>query len=136
MGNGGWHGTQEEWRRIEAPLKIIDADLERFAALHGLPITRNQKDWPDRSMAWDAGARCLIQIYLANADTLGVNVWICASQDREGGRYWKQEFLCKEAPISDLTPRMPDLLSIAKATLDDWSAHPERLEFATAIAKN
>jgi hypothetical protein len=135
MGNGGWYGTQEEWRRIEGPIRTLDLELERFASLHGLSIARNHKDWPDRSMVWDTGARCLIQLYLADAETLGINLWICASQDRGRDRYWKQEFLCREADIGDLAPQLPELLNTAKAKLDEWAAHPEQLEFGTKIAK-
>ena len=98
MGNGGWYGTAEQWRRIEVPIKSLDAEFERFAALHGLPISRNHKDWPDRSLAWGESVRCLIQLYLDQEETLGVNLWICASQDRGDSRYWKQEFLCKATP--------------------------------------
>ena len=27
MGNGGWYGTDEEWKRIEAPVKLLDSEL-------------------------------------------------------------------------------------------------------------
>lgn len=135
MGNGGWYGTKEEWQRIEAPIRALDLELERFAGLHGLSITRNHKDWPDRSMVWDTDTRCLIQLYLSDAEALGINLWICASQDRGRDRYWKQEFLCKAADIGELAPQLPELLDTAKAKLDEWAAHPERLEFGAKIAK-
>lgn len=135
MGNGGWYGTQEEWQRIEAPIKTLDPELERFANLHELSITRNHKDWPDRSIVWDTGTRCLIQLYLADAETLDINLWICASQDRGRDRYWKREFLCEGATIGDVTHQLPELLNVAKAKLDEWAADPRQLEFATKIAK-
>lgn len=134
MANGGWHESEEEWRRREAPIKSLDAEVERFASLHSLSIIRNQKDWPGRSMVWDNGLRCLIQCYLDDVETLGINLWICASQDRGRERYWKQEFLCKGASIEDVTPRISELLGIAKNKLDEWSAHPEQLELATEFA--
>jgi hypothetical protein len=34
MANRGWYGTEEEWSRIEAPLKALDSDLARFALKH------------------------------------------------------------------------------------------------------
>jgi hypothetical protein len=77
----------------------------------------------------------LIQLYLADAETLGINLWICASQDRGSDRYWKQEFLCKAAEISDVAPHLPELLNTAKTKLNEWAADPEHLEFATKIAK-
>lgn len=128
MANGGWYGTPQEWERIEAPIKMLDLELERFVSAHGLSVTRNHKDWPDRSIVWDTGTRCLIQLYLADAETLGINFWICASQDGGRDRFWKQEFLCKEATLDDVTARLPELLNTAKTKLDGWA-------FATKIAK-
>jgi hypothetical protein len=135
MGNGGWYGTKEEWQRIEAPIKSLDPELERFAALHSLAITRNGRDWPDRSMVWGDDVRCLIQLYLDDAETLGINLWICASQDRDRDRYWRREFLCKGAPVEDVTTRLGELLDTAKTRLDRWSSRPEELEFVTRIAR-
>lgn len=134
MGNGGWYGSDEEWRRIEAPIKLLDPELEHFARLNSLTITRNRKNWPDRSVAWDNGVRCLIQLYLDDADTLGINLWVCASQDRGRDRYWKQDFLCKGASVEDIAPRLSELLGTAKTRLDHWSSHPDQLGFATKIA--
>jgi hypothetical protein len=135
MVNGGWYGTKEEWQRMEAPIEALDPELQRFAALHSLSIERNHKDWPGRSMVWDNGVRCLIQLYLDDAESFGIDLWICASQDRGRNRYWKQEFLCKGAPSDNIERRLPELLATAKARLDDWSSHPEQLEFATEIAR-
>src|SRR5262245_38129200 len=135
MGNGGSSRTDEGWLRIEEPIKLLDPDLQRFATLHFLPITRNLGDWPERSMVWDNGVRCLIQVYLNDADGLGINFWICASQDRGRDRYWKQEFLCKGASVDNIAPRLSEFLRIAKSKLDHWSSPPDQLEFGTRIAK-
>jgi hypothetical protein len=135
MGNGGWYGTSEEWRRIEAPIRSLDPELERFAALHSLAVTRNHKDWPERSLVWGSDVRCLIQLYLDDVETLGINLWICASEDRSRDRYWMQEFLCKGVPIDDVAPCISEFLATTKARLDHWRTHPEMLEFAVNIAK-
>ncbi len=50
MGNGGWYGSEEEWSRIEVPLTHLDTELDRFARKHGLAVTRNAKDWSERSL--------------------------------------------------------------------------------------
>lgn len=134
MANGGWHGTAEEWRRIEAPIKVLDSELERFAELNNLNIIRNYKDWPGRSMEWGDAVRCLIQIYLNDAESLGVNVWICASQDRNGSRYWRQQFLCKDEPAQQIASVIQDYLNNGKEKLEQWSSLPEELEFATKLA--
>lgn len=127
----GWYGTPDERQRIEAPLILLDPALERFAAKHSLSLTRNHKDVPERSIEWGSDVSCLIQLWVHGAESLGIHVWICASQDRARDRYWKQEFLCKDAPATDLALRISDLLQIAKSRLDEWSARPEQLEFAT-----
>src|SRR5580698_8569922 len=94
MANGGWYGTEEEWNHIEAPIAAIDADLEEFSRKHGIAITKNLKDWPERSLSWNVGdVRCLIQVYLKSEKMLTLNFWICASQDRGSDRYWKREML-------------------------------------------
>jgi hypothetical protein len=133
MGNGGWYGTREEWERIEAPLKALDAGLERFAITHGLTVTKNHKDWPERSIAWGNPVRCLIQVYLGTQAQLTLNFWVCVSQDRGGDRYWRKEMLCSEVPASDVQARLPKLLETAKEKIDVWSAQPGLLEFATKL---
>ena len=135
MPNGGWNGTKEQWERIEAPIKRLDAGLARFAKKHGLQITYNLKDWPGRSMEWGDSTRCLIQFYLDDADTLGINLWICASQDRSNGRYWKERFLLEGAAADAIAPKLSSLLNDAKRKLNEWSSQPEILEFATKLAK-
>jgi hypothetical protein len=134
MGNGGWYGTDEEWRRIEAPLKLLDPELDRFGRKHGLAITKNLKDWPERSIVWGMDVRCLMQMVLVDQSALTLNLWICASQDRDGSRYWRNETPRKEEQASEMAADLFDLLEAAKRKLDHWSAHPEVLEFATKLA--
>ena len=52
MGYEGWSGTLEEWNRIEGPLLEIDPIIRDFAKKAGLTVTKNMKDWPERSMQW------------------------------------------------------------------------------------
>ena len=89
MANGGWYGTKEEWDRIEAPLKLLDPELERFARKYELLVTKNHKDWPERSVRWGDDIGCLIQLYLVDETKLTLNLWICTFQDRGDARYWK-----------------------------------------------
>ncbi|MEX0921439.1 MAG: hypothetical protein WDZ84_01575 [Rhodovibrionaceae bacterium] len=135
MANGGWYGTEEEWERIEAPFISLDTKLENFAALHCLQITRNHKSWPSRSMEWGEELRCFINLYLDDEETLGINLWICVSEDRGLKRYWRHEFLCNGTSLDEIAPRLHELLTIAKARLDEWQLQPERMVFATKLAK-
>ena len=134
MANGGWYGTAEEWSRIEAPLKALDSDLDRFASKYGLNVTKNHKDWPERSLAWETDVRCVIGIYLVDESLLTLNLWICASQDRNGSRFWKRETLRKEVQLPEMARDLLPALETGKCKLDHWSSHPEELEFATKLA--
>ena len=111
MANGGWHGTEEEWERVEAPLIEIDNVISDFSEEFNLKLTKNLKDYPERSMLWmNNNIRCLIQIYAANLEGLTWNLWLCASEDRDKGylwwkskeRYWKKEFLVEKKLMSEL----------------------------------
>ena len=133
VANGVWHRTEQEWAHIEKPIKLLDHEIARFADKHGINISKNKKDWPERSLRWGNDIQCLIQVYLADQDTLTLNLWICASQDRGKQRYWKREFLIHEAQVSDVENSLFGVLELGKQRLDLWSAHPEELEFATEL---
>jgi hypothetical protein len=135
MTNSGRHGTDDEWNRIEAPVGLLDPELDRFASRHGLTLTKNLRDWPERSLTWGTGVRCLIQVFLADKGTLTLNFWICASQDRGGSRFWKNEMLRKKVQAAELARDLPTLLDEGKNKLDQWSARPEELELATTLGR-
>jgi hypothetical protein len=75
----------------------------------------------------------LIQVFLVDQSALTLNLWICASQDRDGSRFWKNEMLRKEEQASQIAADLFSLLDDGKRKLDRWSAHPEMLEFATKL---
>jgi hypothetical protein len=135
MANGGWHGTKEEWQRAEIVLLPFDPVLEEFARCNGITLTKNGKDWPERSLRWESSSvSCLIQIFMESVETRALNFWICASQDRDDSRYWKQELLEKAADASRIGNVLPELLSSAKKRLNFWCSHPEEFEFATKLS--
>jgi hypothetical protein len=133
MANGGWYGTKEEWARIENPLITIDPVIEEFATSAGLTVTKNLKDWPERSMRWGSGISCLIQIYLADQEALTWNIWLCCMRDAQGKRFWRRDFLIEKKPIGAFQGELPKLLRVGHERLIDWSNHPEALEFATKL---
>lgn len=135
MANGGWDGTKQEWKRAEAPLKFMDPELKRFARKHGLTLTKNAKEWPERSLAWETDVRCGIQIFLVDQAALTFNFWICAIQDRDDNRFWKQEYLRKEVQAVEIANSLGELLETGKRKLDHWSAQPAELEFAIKIQR-
>ena len=136
MANGGWHGTIEEWKRIEAPLLRVDPQIDEFIQNNGMAVTKNYKDWPERSIAWtENNTRLLIQLYLADIDKISWNIWLCCSQDRDESRFWRQEFLISKQRMSEFEGRLAELLEAAKTRLCDWSTRPDKLEFATTVAR-
>lgn len=52
MANGGHWESRAAWRRAEAPLLEIDHVIDELASIHGVRVTRNLRDWPERSMRW------------------------------------------------------------------------------------
>jgi hypothetical protein len=135
MANGGWYGTKEAWERMELPLKQLDPALDQFAHKYELRVRKNAKDWPERSLIWGTDVRCLMQVFLVDQAAQTLNLWICASQDRDGNRFWKNETPRKEVRATELAQDLLDLLEAGKHKLDQWSAHPEELEFATKLAR-
>jgi hypothetical protein len=133
MANGGWYGTPEEWSRIEAPLIDVDPKIDAFARSFRLTVTKNHKDWPERSIQWGGEPRCLIQIYLLNSEALKWNLWICCSIDKELKRYWRREFLIENQSICEFENQLLALLFDGRKRLIEWSEHPETLELATSL---
>jgi hypothetical protein len=134
MANGGWYGTREEWQRAEAPLLALDSDLEQFARTNKLVLTRNCKDWPERSLTWTSnGVNCRVQVYLDDLEKLTLAFGYCAYQDRDDARYWKNEIAKDDAPLSELLIDFGSLLLSAKHQLDLWSSRSEELEFAMKL---
>lgn len=133
MANGGWYGTKEEWERLEAPLLALDPVIASFADEHSLALSKNHKDWPDRSMRWGQNPSCLIQLYLADAASISWHLWLCCAEDRGRERFWRQERLIdgKQTPLFEA--QIPNLLNEGRRRLEEWRAAPDQLEFATTI---
>ena len=131
MANGGWFGTIEEWDRLEALLIDLDPVIDAFAQRVGLTVTKNQKEWPERSMRWVTSVNCRIQIYLADRDAMTWNIWLCCTRDEGNKRFWRQEFLVEKKPVAEFKRELFDLLESGRARLIEWSNHPESLTFLT-----
>jgi len=118
----GFYGSKGEWVRLTAPLEAIDGVLEAFAKEHGLELSRNARNWPERSFRWDAPVERLIQIYLSDDERLTWSLWICAYASRPDGQYWKREALLEGVPIEEIAQDLPRLLRDAHARVTAWSA--------------
>jgi len=118
----GFHGTAEEWERIEAPLKRLDDTLADYAKRHGLALSRNYHNWPERSLRWGAAIERFVQIYLANEKQLTFNLWLCAFEDRGSKRYWKQRVVKECVPIDEIEKNLEPLLDAARTEVDASSS--------------
>jgi hypothetical protein len=133
MANGGWFGTQEEWEQAERPLPSLDPTLEQFANENGFELSRNGKDWPDRSLRKDMPLSSLLQVFRSELEADAWNVWVVCSDDRGAERYWKQEMIAKGITGEELKARLDLLLVEGLEFLKTWNARPQELEFATKI---
>ena len=132
MGNGGFYGSKAEWERIESPLRAFDSELDIFSKRFSIPVSRNGRDWPDRSLIWGEPVSRLIQIYLADEKRLVYNFWLCASEDRGNKRYWKRQFLKEKVPASEILAELSELLVRGRTLLESWDG--DALEFATTLS--
>jgi len=133
MANGGRHHTDEEWKRMEAELQLLEAGLERFALEHGAKLVIKAKDWPGRSLEWDGSVKSFLDMSVVNSTTLALYVSVYVYQDRGGKRYWKNEILLKDIQAAEIVNELPDILEAGKSKIDLWAARPEELEFATDL---
>ena len=125
----GFHGPDAEWKRMEAPLLQTDEAFRAAAEKHQLRLSANVKLWPERSLTWGIDIRRLIQLFLKDENVLTFNLWLSASEDRPGVRYWKQEMLVDQQPIEAFLNNLPSLLEEAYARVNSWQS--DQLELAT-----
>ena len=110
----------------------MDPGLKDFALRHGLPLEEDGR-WPQRSFRWGAPLSRLIQIYVDEEKTPTYKVWICASEDRNGSRYWKQETLRSGIATTDLERELAEILELAFVRVSSWTAAD--LDFADTLSK-
>jgi hypothetical protein len=123
----GFQGSAKEWERLEAPLRSLDDALTDYAKLHGLALSRNYHNWPERSLRWGTAIKRLIQIFLADEKRLTFNLWLCASEDRGSERYWKQRLLREAVPIEEIDGDLNLLLDSGRIEVDGWSSNELQL---------
>ncbi len=129
----GFHGPDEAFAALEAPLLRVDPIIEAFARAHRLRLTQTRPNWPDRSLHCGADPNCMIQLYLADEAALTWSLWLVCSRDQNGERWWRQAFLIESQPMEAFEVRLPELLAEGLVTVREWAAHPETFEFATRI---
>jgi hypothetical protein len=113
--------SEEEWERIESPLREFDGVLDAFAKQHGMELTKNFAGWPERSITQTDEFERKIQVLLGDEESLRFNVWIMACEDRPDGRFWKRKALANGLPIDVLREKLPAFLEEGQRLLGSWS---------------
>ncbi len=115
--------NEEDWERIESPLRGLDAPLEGYAASNAMDLSKNFKNWPERSLRWctDEVERH-IQVVLGDEENLLFHVWLVASQSREDGLYLKRASVANGLPVDVLQAKLESLLDQSRDLLNEWGA--------------
>ena len=113
--------SPEEFRRLESGLAVIDRQLSSYATSHGMSLSKNSHNWPERSLKWVENNNKLIQIFLSDISNQKYNLWIVASSDIGNKRLWREEFLLKDVPMSQIESGLLTYLDKAYAILNAWN---------------
>jgi hypothetical protein len=117
----GFHGSLEEWQRMEAPLLEMDEVVDEFASRRNLRVIKNYHNWPQRQVRWTRnGIRRTISILLANEDKMTFHVAVVAAKDKNDDRHLKDYWLTKEAPWDEVKNNLQQLLGRGFALLESW----------------
>ena len=124
----GFHGTKEEWDRLEAPLREVDEVIREFARVQDLDVDANYHNMPNRRLMWNKGGiTCVIQVSV-NDEDMTIYVAYYAWQDRNNMRQGKELKQISGLILTDLKRDLPDLLkegfsgleSLSEGELEFW----------------
>lgn len=114
----GFHGPKEEWERMVAPLRELDAGVYAFAAAHGLDVFENYHNEPNRMLSWTRGGiKRVIQITLYGEDPL-ILLAASAFRDEGGRRRGTRRPPKQDMPAAEFKADMERLLAEAYRSLD------------------
>lgn len=124
----GFHGTKEEWDRMEAPLLEVDDVIGEFAQSKGLSLDSNYHNMPNRRLMWNKGGITrVIQVSVKDED-MTIYVTYYAWQDRNNTRRGKWLKQISDLGLTELKRDLPGLLkegysmleSLAEGELEFW----------------
>jgi hypothetical protein len=128
----GFHGPVEEWDRMESPFRGIDPRLAKFANERKMQVRKNYHSWPERSLLWrKGGIEKFIQISLKDERAPTYCLRLCAWEDRDQSRYWKNQVLLEEAAWNVVEQGLENLLLQAYEIVNSWAT--KDLEFAAKL---
>ena len=129
----GFHGSRDEWERISSPLKEIDPLWEEFARARSLEQTRDERNWPSRTLTWGNDIERAITLYLVDEKAMTFAFDVHAFEDRAGKRYWRRTALKERAPWAEIRSQIRQLLEDGYRTVEGWQRGD--LEYAGDVAR-
>jgi hypothetical protein len=134
MRRGSWLESADQAIRWEALLAPLDPQFEAFTSRRGLTLERNERESVGRSIRWGDNPRGLIKLFLKGLETDQWKLWLCCANDRDGKRYWRQEYLVDGQPIASFAELLAEFLEQGFDRVNHWMGHPEDLSFATDLS--
>lgn len=117
----GFHGTRDEWSAMEAPIKRLDERIAAFASKNRMNVSNDTRNAPGRSIEWrEGGIDRLIQIYFDRESQAGLSLWVAATMDVKGKRYWKNIFLKRGADPLEYESDLEKYLEEGKRLVGSW----------------
>ena len=126
----GFHGTKEEWDRLQAPLREVDEVIGEFARVHDLDVDANYHNMPSRRLIWHTREIThVIQVSL-NDEDMTMYVSFYAWQDKNSVRRGTGLKQISGLSVPELKSQLPGLLeegyrlleSLSEAELEVWTA--------------
>ncbi len=116
----GFHGTKEEWARLEAPLTSLDAQIAEYARQNGMTVRKSDRNWPRRSLDWGAPIRMSLQLSLLDEKSLTFSLAVVAHLDEAGLRSWKSETIATALTVEQLRSQWRPLLDKGRRKAAFW----------------
>lgn len=119
----GFYGTEEEWRRKEAPLLELDEAIANFAQARGMEVVRNYHgDEPNRMLRWTSrGLNRTIQLSRQGTEPLAFFIALYAWKDSGRERFARQLQTKWDLPWPQMKAELHTLLEQAYLALERLS---------------
>lgn len=117
----GFHGTRDEWLAMEEPIKRLDDRIAAFASKNGMNVWIDTRNAPGRSIEWrEGGIDRLIQIYFDRENRTGLSLWVAATLDVKGKRFWKNFLLKRGANPLEYESDLEKYLEEGRRLVGSW----------------
>jgi hypothetical protein len=130
----GFHGTKEEWDKMEKDLLDSDNDLILFAKEKGMEISKNYHNWPSRALRWEKNdINKDIGISLVDSKSQTYNMGVGVFKDIDFKRYWKNKILKEKVSWQEIKNNLISLLEEGYKLAESWEE--KDLEYSGEISR-